>query len=49
MALIGISLLPIVLQGFDVDGVRLNSRFAPFAVPKGFKDVIAEVEEGVEV
>lgn len=36
-------------RGFDVDGVRLNSRFAPFAAPKGFKDVIAEVEEGVEV
>lgn len=36
-------------RGFDVDGVRLNSRFVPFAVPKGLKGVIAEVEEGVEV
>ena len=37
------------VRGFDIYGVRLNGRFAPFAAPKGFKDVIAEVEEGVEV
>lgn len=36
-------------RGFEAYGVRSNGRFAPFAVPKGLKDVIAEVEEGVEV
>lgn len=36
-------------RGFEAYGVRLDGRFAPFAVPKGLKDVIAEVEEGVEV
>lgn len=35
-----------VARGLDVDGVRLNSRFAPFAVPKGLKKVIPEVGEG---
>ena len=29
--------------------VRLNGWFAPFAVLKGLKDVVPEVEEGVEV
>ncbi len=36
-------------EGSDTYGARLNGRFAPFAVSKGLKDVIAEVEEGVEV
>ena len=36
-------------RGFEAYDVRLNGWFVPFAVPKGLKDVIAEVEEGVEV
>lgn len=36
-------------EGSSIHDVRLNGRFAPFAVLKGLKDVISEVEEGVEV
>ena len=38
-----------VARGFEAYGVRLNGWFAPFAALKGLKDMIAEVEEGVEV
>ena len=38
-----------LVEPIGVLGARPNGRFAPFAAPKGFKDVIAEVEEGVEV
>lgn len=34
---------------FEAHDVRLGDRFAPFAALKELKDVIVEVEEGVEV
>lgn len=36
-------------EGSSIHDVRLNGRFAPFAVLKGLKDVISEVEKGVGV
>ena len=36
-------------RGLGTYDVRLNGWFAPFAVLKGLKDVVPEVEEGVEV
>lgn len=36
-------------EGSSIHDVRLNGRFAPFAVLKGRKDVAPEVAEGVEV
>ena len=36
-------------EGSSIHDVRLDGRFAPFAVLKGLKDVFPEVAEGVEV
>ena len=36
-------------RGFGTYDVRLDGRFAPFAVLKGLKDVVPEAAEGVEV
>ena len=36
-------------EGSSIHDVRLDGRFAPFAVLKGLKDVFPEVAERVEV
>ena len=36
-------------EGSSIHDVRLDGQFAPFAVLKGLKDVISEVEKGVGV